>query len=292
MTAEEYKASLLPEGRKYVTWTMETFSVYVNLLYPHITVVPGQEWKGAKSKYRFHCSKHGEFPQLVEAGDMLTASRGCHCRGCSSESKAKSAGKVRKPHATQAERDRAKELHADGLSYAAIGRELGRSDSTIRKWIDPKAHEDSINYNREWNKNNIERARASVKRYFQFDHGRAMRNAISAQRRARFRNIEDYVIIDDECIDVDKDLTWSLFKDVLLPPAERKEIQELYLECQYLTETTGIEHHVDHIQPLAKGGEHRMVNLQIITAEENWQKNNTFRIEDQALLAKRLFNIN
>ena len=61
LTAEEYKSSLLPDGRKKVFWTIETFSVYVNLLYPHVSVVPGQEWTGVLSKYRLLCEKPGEF---------------------------------------------------------------------------------------------------------------------------------------------------------------------------------------------------------------------------------------
>jgi len=35
---------------------------------------------------------------------------------------------------------------------------------------------------------------------------------------------------------------------------------------------TGIQHHVDHIIPLSKGGLHHPDNLQILTAEENLKK--------------------
>jgi hypothetical protein len=46
-----------------------------------------------------------------------------------------------------------------------------------------------------------------------------------------------------------------------LTPQERKRIGEIYAEARRLTKQTGIEHHVDHIKPLASGGEHHPSNL-------------------------------
>jgi len=57
-----------------------------------------------------------------------------------------------------------------------------------------------------------------------------------------------------------------------LTPQERKRIGEFYAEARRLTKQTGIEHHVDHIKPLALGGEHHPSNLRVITAEENLKK--------------------
>jgi hypothetical protein len=37
LAADEYKASL-PTNGLGVIWTMESFSTYINLLYPHVTV--------------------------------------------------------------------------------------------------------------------------------------------------------------------------------------------------------------------------------------------------------------
>lgn len=55
-------------------------------------------------------------------------------------------------------------------------------------------------------------------------------------------------------------------------PDEKAEIAALYHEAALLTEITGIEHQVDHIIPIAKGGGHRRYNLQILTKEENLKK--------------------
>jgi 5-methylcytosine-specific restriction endonuclease McrA len=53
---------------------------------------------------------------------------------------------------------------------------------------------------------------------------------------------------------------------------EKNRIENVYKLRNLLTKATGIEHHVDHIWPLSKGGPHWSGNLQIITAEENLRK--------------------
>jgi hypothetical protein len=62
-------------------------------------------------------------------------------------------------------------------------------------------------------------------------------------------------------------------------PAELKSIRDLYKEATRLTKETGISHHVDHIIPLRSpivSGFHCLSNLQILTAEENMMKSNTW----------------
>ena len=61
-----------------------------------------------------------------------------------------------------------------------------------------------------------------------------------------------------------------------LTPQERKEIGEIYAEARRLTKQTGIEHHVDHIKPLASGWEHHPRNLRVITADENLKKGSSW----------------
>jgi len=57
---------------------------------------------------------------------------------------------------------------------------------------------------------------------------------------------------------------------------EKQRLVQIYKLRNLLTEITGIEHHVDHIWPLSKGGPHWSGNLQIITAEENLSKSDKF----------------
>ena len=59
---------------------------------------------------------------------------------------------------------------------------------------------------------------------------------------------------------------------------ERQEIVNLYELSKFAYEVSGVKHHVDHIIPIAKGGIHHPLNLQVITAKENLTKNN--RIPD------------
>lgn len=182
-------------------------------------------------------------------------------------------------------------MKADGLSYNEIGRQLGRDHSTIRVWLNPEVAEANRQRSAKYDAANPGRKKERQRRYFsEFEHGRANHNAKSATRRLLKQNTPEFVFIDNEWHEVDRRQTYKVFKDYLLPPAERKAIQELYLEAQHQTETTGVEHHVDHIWPLSVGGEHRMFNLQILPAVENLSKHNTFRVEDQILLANRLFN--
>jgi hypothetical protein len=53
---------------------------------------------------------------------------------------------------------------------------------------------------------------------------------------------------------------------------ERKRIRDIFKLRQVISEATGIEHHVDHMWPLSKGGPHWSGNLQILTATENLSK--------------------
>jgi 5-methylcytosine-specific restriction endonuclease McrA len=70
-------------------------------------------------------------------------------------------------------------------------------------------------------------------------------------------------------------------------PLTKEERQQLIILEQkrlHLTETTGIEYHLDHIVPLAKGGIHHPINLRIITAEENLSKGDKVTPEAMALI--------
>lgn len=71
-----------------------------------------------------------------------------------------------------------------------------------------------------------------------------------------------------------------------LTSTEKQAIHALYERAKSLTKETGIPHHVDHIKPLAAGGEHHPDNLQILTAEENLRKGSKWATSQTARRAE------
>jgi hypothetical protein len=55
-------------------------------------------------------------------------------------------------------------------------------------------------------------------------------------------------------------------------PLEKSSVSNTYLLAKLVSECTGVNHHVDHMWPLADGGPHWSGNLQIIPAEDNLRK--------------------
>ena len=56
-------------------------------------------------------------------------------------------------------------------------------------------------------------------------------------------------------------------------PQERQRLIQTYKLRNIISKATGVQHHVDHMWPLADGGPHWSGNLQVITAQENLSKN-------------------
>ena len=288
ITAQEYRDGL-PKKGSGVRWTLESLSVYVNLRFSHITVANGQECTGVRTKYKFVCEIHGQYE--ARADTIVCWSNGCQCRGCRSDNQAALAGTLRITKGTDEEKQLAAKLYSEGVSVTAIARQLGRSFYAIKTWLSPEAKEKDLIKSAKWKSENRERHNANNRRcQSEFEHGRAESCAKQAHRRILKTNTPEFVFLDNEWHQVDRKETYRVFKDFLLPPSEKKEMQELYLESQHLTETTGVEHHVDHLQPLSKGGEHRLFNLQVLPGDENLSKQATFREEDQITLINRLFN--
>lgn len=64
--------------------------------------------------------------------------------------------------------------------------------------------------------------------------------------------------------------------EIRLTKKEKQQVAEIYAHARRLTIETAVEHHVDHIRPLAAGGEHHPANLQVIPAAENLSKGSKY----------------
>ena len=72
-------------------------------------------------------------------------------------------------------------------------------------------------------------------------------------------------------------------------PHEKQRLVQTYKLRNILTEATGVQHHVDHMWPLADGGPHWSGNLQVIPAEENLSKNASVCEDTKATIIKSLY---
>lgn len=72
-------------------------------------------------------------------------------------------------------------------------------------------------------------------------------------------------------------------------PHEKKRLVQIYKLRNILSETTGVQHHVDHMWPLSDGGPHWSGNLQVIPAEENMRKNASVCEDTKATIIKSLY---
>lgn len=71
----------------------------------------------------------------------------------------------------------------------------------------------------------------------------------------------------------------------LLTPAQIAEMQAIYKRARYLTEITGVPHHVDHIYPLKHDlscGLHVPCNLQVLPGNLNICKSNNLTLDTLA----------
>ena len=72
-------------------------------------------------------------------------------------------------------------------------------------------------------------------------------------------------------------------------PHEKQRLRQIYKLRNIISEATGVQHHVDHMWPLADGGPHWSGNLQVIPAAENLRKNASVCEDTKATIIKSLY---
>ena len=212
---------------------------------------------------------------------------------------------------TPEEKFYAQTLHRYGVNTNSIATELSRTWTTVQRMLDPEKVRAA---SKDYYQRNKEIVLAGQKRYLQTEKGIATRkrydnsekgkardlrfNATDkgltskckrqAKRRQRKTNCLEYVFLDNRWRLVDREATWVEFKEVLLPKEESDAIEALYAKAKELSKD-GTPRHVDHIWPLAKGGEHRLYNLQILKDWENTIKRDDWADGEIRLMGQRLF---
>ena len=161
------------------------------------------------------------------------------------------------------EANKEKELANRKVYYEANKESISATQKAYRE-----ANREEIAVRRKvWNAANREKGRASTRRWSAAN--KEKRAAKQARRRALKKKQVPVHLRD--C------------------PHEKKRLVEIYKLRSILSEATGVQHHVDHMWPLADGGPHWSGNLQVIPAEENINKKASVCEDTKAAIIKSLY---
>jgi hypothetical protein len=301
--AENYKRTLPQTYNKSGTaWTMDSFSTWVSLRYPHVKVVEGQEWGVIGDTYQMVCEYHGNFS--AQAHNLVTKGSGCQCNKCGRERNASLAGTRRAKRGTKEDKEKAAELYAELGNYSEVGRILGFSDRTICRWLVPEARDLARLNSRRWVRENPEKRKSNSKRYDTYSHGKENKRKGWNRRRGLNHNSIFDVLVDGQLVKVNmrspewyKDLHGknliSTNEDfqIFVDEESTKVYAQMVQQCKEMEDYFGFPFEVDHLIPLAAGGEHIKENFEIKPASENRSKGDERNVDDDIQFCKNLFNI-
>jgi len=120
------------------------------------------------------------------------------------------------------------------------------------------------------------------KEYYQQNKQKEIDNAIrwSQENKDKKRDYYKKYYKNNRHKEIERSRNKQLTRENRTPSwAEDSKIKTVYEEAQYLTKSTGIVHHVDHIIPLQGkfvSGLHVHENLQVLPADENISKSNKY----------------
>lgn len=223
--------------------------------------------------------------------------KGSGCPECARQRKVASAGKLRTPRASAEEKAYAKFLYEEkGWNYTQIANFLGRADhKTIIHWLDPEQREKNHQRGAKWSKENLERKRASNRRYStQFEHGRETSRAGSAKRRA----LQYHAIFTVEVDGVFHEINmWEHIKgdpvgmDLFSIPGANDAFKDYSTRAEKLGKIAGVPYSVEHLVPLNKGGTHEAENFALRPLKENVSKGDKMIPYDWGLYCQRIFGL-
>jgi len=184
------------------------------------------------------------------------------------------------------------------LAYAKAYRKANKEEISAKKKAYYEANKEKVKAQvkayREANKETVAAARKAYRE--------ANKEEISAKKKAWDEANKDKLIAyfkDYREANKEKVAVWKANRRALkrkqIPvhlrdcPHEKKRLVEIYKLRNILSEATGVQHHVDHMWPIADGGPHWSGNLQVIPAEENMSKKASVCEETRATIIKSLY---
>jgi len=170
-----------------------------------------------------------------------------------------------------------------GMTVQEVVEAFGISKSRINCWLNPGRLERQRQAVREWQQANPEAARQAHKTWYKNNLEKARKMSSNSMKRWRIENPDKAKIKDRKSYEKQ----YSKKPHYFAEKARRRQIKSqkfpmcaieklmcrnYYLMARELTEQTGVNHEVDHIWPIARGGPHLPWNLQVLTQEENRKK--------------------
>lgn len=153
---------------------------------------------------------------------------------------------------------------ACGVAERKITATFGVARTTQYRWLRANGAARAEAYRRKWVKRNPEAKARWYKKWCDANPEKKKASNKAGYERHYAKNPEYYVAKTDK--------RRRGMKEWPCSEIEKLMIKYRYENARRLTKETGIEHQVDHVIPLAKGGPHLPWNLQVITKPENLSK--------------------
>ena len=293
--AENYKRRITG-NRKRTQWDIKSYSHYITLRFPEITVPANQEWLSVNHKLAHVCDEHGKYD--VAPKDMTRRQPGNGCRNCQSDKNKNNRRTF--SYASVETKAKAAEMHAKGMTYKDIGSELNIAASTVCRWLDKEVRGRSHKRNNIWKKENYELNLAGQKAH----RARPKRIADNAEARHKRRAVE-YHCLGNAYIPDHPDANaegWVEFdlSDLITTKTDKEEmsfvgadeaVKQRAIQQQKLERISGEKYSLEHLIPLSRGGTHQPENFANRALKLNLEKNNKRLISDDELFAKRVFGL-
>jgi 5-methylcytosine-specific restriction endonuclease McrA len=153
---------------------------------------------------------------------------------------------------------------ACGVAERNIAAVLGVARTTQFRWLKADGKERARVHKNKWQKKNPE-AKARWNKKWRESNPEAVRENNRKSYIRHYQENREYYIAKAN-IRRNKMHKWPCSE------IEKLLIRYRYEDARQLTNEAGVEHHVDHIWPLSRGGPHLPWNLRVVTKTENLSK--------------------